>query len=66
MKTGYHYNFSFRRNKWEVQGLVSRTERTENLMDIMRRSSEVSKLCGIGTPSREKMLNLNPKDVRSR
>lgn len=54
MKAGYHYNFAFRKNKQEVQGLVSRTERTENLMDIMRRSSEVPKLLGTGIPSREK------------
>lgn len=66
MKTGYHYNFAFRMNKCEVQGLVSRTEKTEKLMDIMQRVSEVPKLCGIGIPNREKMSDLNPKDVRSR
>lgn len=57
MKTGYHYYFAFRKNKWEVQGLVIRTEKGEKLIDIMHRSSEVPKLCRIGIPNREKMLN---------
>lgn len=36
MRIGYHYNFAFRENKRKDQGLVSRTERTEKVMDIMK------------------------------
>lgn len=45
----------------EVQGPLSRTEKTEKLVDIMQRKSQsYVELASQG------MLNLKPKDVRSR
>lgn len=41
MKTGYHYNFVFRKNKWEVWGVISGAERL-NIWQLLCKGIEKS------------------------
>lgn len=59
MRIGYHYDFTFRENKWKDQGLVSRTERTEKVMDIMKSwwtlyGVQKSQSCSVCIPNKQK------------
>lgn len=66
MRIGYHYNFAFRENKWKDQGLVSRTERTEKLMDIMKSYGHYVEFrnlkVALFASQTDKNINLNHKD----